>query len=136
MEQVLANLLLSYAPLKAMVGTAIAWNISSQGVTGPRIVMTLISQPHDYTMAGKSGLVEARVQFDCRTNKRSGVSPAAEVRTMAEHLDALLSGYRGKFASIRFAGIFKQGHRTSADVQGAIETHTASVDYIIWWKPA
>lgn len=131
MQLVLSNLLLAHAPLAAMVGRNIDWNVSPQGITGPRIVMFLISEPIDYTLAGPDLLRESRVQLDCRA------ATAAAARQLAEHLDSRLSGFRGEFQGFDFRGCFKRGHRTRSEEGGqSVQVHTASIDYQIWWRPA
>lgn len=130
MQDVLANLLLSFPPLRAMVDDRIDWDATPQGQTGPRIVMFVISDPRTYTSDGQVNHFMTRVQFDCRANT------ALERRLLGEALDALLSGFRGEFEGVRFDGLFKDGHNTRFDSDGPDQWFTAQIDYRIFWAPA
>ena len=130
MQQVLANLLLAHAPLKALVGTNLHWDTMVQGAPLPNIVMFVVSGVTDYTMAGASGYVQTRVQFDAR-----GTS-AAQARSVANALRDRLSGFRGLYSGFRFQGCFEQGQRTRFDKDGNVIWFTDSRDFIIHWSPA
>lgn len=126
METVLANMLLAHQPLADLVDDRVDWDEVPQGLIPPLVVMFLISSVPGYTYAGIDGMTRSRVQFDCRGTTRE------QARQVAEALGARLSGYRGIFEGVRFAGAFKQGHRTRSDRDGASGWFTASVDYLIW----
>ena len=130
MQTKLANLLLAHAPLSALVGNRILWDTLPQGSAQPSIVMFVISGVTDYTMAGESGYVMTRVQFDCRGKT------AASARAVAEALKDRLSGFRGVFQGYRFQGCFEQGQRTRFDKDGPADWFTDSRDYLIHWSPA
>jgi hypothetical protein len=130
MQTKLANLLLSHAPLATLVGNRVQWDVLPQGSAQGSVVMYVISGVTDYTMAGASGYVATRVQFDCRGET------AAKARAIAEEVEALLSGYTGTFQGFKFQGVFQQGQRTRFDKDGATSWFTDSRDFIFHWAPA
>jgi len=130
MQTKLAPLLLTHAPLVALVGNRIQWDTLPQGSAQPSVVMYVISGVTDYTMAGASGYVMTRVQFDCRAET------AAKARAIAEAVEAKLSGFRGLYQGFNFQGCFAQGQRTRFDKDGAASWFTDSRDFTIHWSPA
>lgn len=130
MEQVLARLLLEHATLAALVDGRVDWDQLQQGAVGPAIVMHLISDIPGYHLAGPDGLVDARVQFDCRG------STAAEARAVHDALDARLSGFRGIYHGVKFGGAFRLSTQGRSDKDGSIEIFTRSSDYRIWFGQA
>lgn len=130
MQQVLANLLLAHAPLKALIDTRIHWDTMGQGLALPNVVMFIVSGVTDYTMSGASGYVMTRVQFDARGNS------AASARAVANALRDRLSGFSGVYAGYRFQGCFEQSHRTRFDKDGTATWFTDSRDYTLHWSPA
>ena len=130
MQKVLANLLLAHAPLQALVGNKIQWDAMGQGQTLPFVVMYVVSGITDYTMAGATGYVETRVQFDARGRS------AAEARSIAEAIRDRLSGFSGVFAGFHFMASFEQGQRTRHDKDGTTTWFTDSRDYTLHWRPA
>ena len=129
MQQVLANLLKTHAPLVALVGNTIDWDATPQGYAFPSIVMYVASGVTDYTMAGASGYVATRVQFDCRAKT------AAQARAVANAVDAKLSGFSGEFSGYLFQGVFAAGQRTRNDKDGPTTWFTDSRDYVFHWSP-
>ena len=127
MQTKLANLLLVSAPLAALVGNRVHWDALPQGQPKGSIAMHAVSGIVDYHMAGPSGLVFARVQFDCRDGT------AAKARAIAEALEARLSGFRGVFEGYQFQGCFEASQRTSFGMVDAHKWFTDSRDYEIWW---
>lgn len=127
MQTKLAPLLLTHAPLVALVGNRIQWDTLPQGSPPNSVVMYVISGVTDYTMAGASGYVMTRVQFDCRGET------AAKARAIAEAVEAKLSGYSGVYQGFSFQGVFQQGQRTRFDKDGATTWFTDSRDFTIHW---
>lgn len=127
MQTRLANLLLTYAPLVKLVSNRIHWDTLPQGVPQGTIGMSVVSGITDYHLAGPSGLVFNRIQFDCRDGS------AAKARAIAEALKAHLSGYRGTFQGRRFMGCFEVSQRTSFGKVDAYTWFTDSRDYEITW---
>lgn len=130
MQKVLANLLLAYQPLKDLVSNRVQWDTMGQGAPFPNVVMYVISGVTDYTMAGASGYVSTRVQFDSRGRT------AAEARSVADALAARLSGFSGLYSGFDFQGCFVMGQRTSFDKDGPTSWFTDSRDVMIHWRPA
>jgi len=62
MEEALLTHLATNGGVRALVGDRLEWAV--RGVA-PCITLHLISHPPDTTLAGQSGLVQARVQIDC-----------------------------------------------------------------------
>lgn len=130
MQDVLANLVLSHAPLSALVNDRVDWDLTPQGEPKPRLVFFVVSGVVDYTMAGASGLVQTRVQAD------SYGKTAATARAVANALEAKLGGFRGEFQGVRFSGAFRQSQRTRGDKVDGNKWFLDSRDYLIWWAPA
>jgi hypothetical protein len=130
MQTKLANLLLAYGPLAALIGNRIHWDMLPQGSAQPAVVMFVVSGVTDYTMSGASGYVMTRVQFDSRGRT------AAEARSVAEAIRQRLSGFRGVFQGYQFQGCFEAGQRTRHDKDGPALWFTDSRDYQIHWAPA
>lgn len=130
MQQILANLLLAHQPLKTLIDTRIHWDTMGQGLALPNVVMFVVSGVTDYTMAGASGYVMTRVQFDARGNS------AASARAAANALRDRLSGFSGIYSGFKFQGCFEQGQRTRFDKDGTLSWFTDSRDYTIHWAPA
>jgi hypothetical protein len=130
MQSKLANLLLAHAPLAALVGNRIHWDVLPQGSAQPAIVMYVVSGVTDYVMSGESGYVTTRVQFDCRS------TTAASARAVAEALKDRLSGFSDTFQGFKFLGCFEQSQRTRFDKDPASGWFTDSRDYQIHWAPA
>lgn len=127
MQTKLANLLLAHAPLAALVGNRVQWDVLPQGQPQGSIAMSIISSITDYHMAGASGFVQNRVQFDCRDGS------AAKARAIAEALNARLSGFKGVFEGYQFQGCFEAGQRTSFGMVDSHKWFTDSRDYLISW---
>lgn len=130
MELILPNFLLAAAPIAGIIGNKVFWDELPQGMEGCSIIMFLISAPRGHTYAGPDSVHRDRVQFDCHA------TTADQRRLLAEALDARLGGYRGTFDGVQFQGVFKQGHRTRSDKDGASGSFTASIDYLIVWSAA
>lgn len=126
MQTVLANLLLAHDPLAALIGNRVYWDELPQGQPHPAIVMHLVFGAPSYHMAGPSGLVESRVQFDCR----GGTS--AEARAVADALEVRLSGFRGDYEGVRFGGAFLVLSMSRSDKTDAMRWFTAKRDFQIW----
>lgn len=127
MQKVLANLLMTHAPLAALVGKQIDWDTLPQGTPQGTISMSVVSGITDYHMAGPSGLCFARIQFDCRD------STAAKARAIAEALKVRLSGYRGVYSGYKFMGCFEASQRTDFGKVDTATWFTDSRDYEITW---
>lgn len=107
-------------------GFRIWWGVAGQGYPGPLVVLNLISGVPDYHMAGPSGLVESRVQVDCRAS-----TPTA-AQQLADSIDALLGGYAGTVGRIRFSPILRIARRGGYEKTDAEVFHFVSDDYQVF----
>ena len=128
MQEALTALLLADTAIAGLTGGGdrLYWNVGEQGKPDPMAVLYLISGVPDYHMQGPSGLVESRVQIDCRAGT------VAEALALARAIEARLSGYRGTQDGIKFKGIFKQSERARFDAEPKPGTHMHSADYQIF----
>lgn len=62
MEEALLAHLVANGGVRALVGNRIEWAVRKDA---PSVALHLISAPPDTTLAGQTGLVQARVQIDC-----------------------------------------------------------------------
>lgn len=131
MQAKLADLLLAHAPLAALVGNQrVYWDTLPQGQSQGSICMTVVSGITDYHMAGPSGLMFSRIQFDCRDGT------AAKARAIADALNDRLSGFRGVFQGFQFQGCFEANQRTSFGMVDSHKWFTDSRDFEISWAKA
>ena len=135
LEDRLAALLLSDPAIKALVGNNCDWNRSSQGVTGPRIIMFLISAPVVYRMNGPVKHFMTRVQIDCRAETDM------QSRDLGKAVDEFISGYKGTFGGVFIDGVFRDGkqsatERDSNSGNAALRWFARKIDYRFYWAPA
>lgn len=130
MQKVLSNLLLAHAPLAALIGNRIHWDVMPQGQPMPHVTMYVISGLTNYTYSGPDKTQQTRVQFDSRGNS------AAQARAVADALTERLSGFRAEFQGTKFKGCFAAGQRTRHDKVDGTEWFTDGRDFIIHWAPA
>ncbi len=96
------------------------WN--AQGVTEPRVVLTVASERTQYTHAGPSGYVQTMVQIDVHAQGY------AAARAMARTIEGDLSGLKAGL----ILGAFKLGGRDAQPDLGPGETLARiSEDYMI-----
>lgn len=130
MQTVLANLLISYAPLQALVSNRIHWRRMPQGQPMPSITMHKISGGTSYTTRGSSGLSVTRVQFDCKG------SSIAQAQAVALALTEKLSGFRGVFSGYLFQGCFLDNEGQDDGKDGQADWFIERRDFIIHWSKA
>ena len=108
--------------LASVAGVPADWGMTAQGISPPRIVMYRISGGDDYTMAGRTGYSQTRVQVDCYA---AGVGPA---KLLARQVKAALSGWR----SGQIKGVFLQSERDlSPDTEGVGTLGRVSLDFFV-----
>lgn len=130
MQTVLANLLLAYAPLAALVGNRVHWRRMPQGQPAPNVVMHKISGSPSYTYGGPTSYAQTRVQFDCKGNT------VAEAQQVAQALTVRLAGFRGAFAGFVFQGCFLDNEGQDDGVDGTSTWFVERRDFLIHWAPA
>lgn len=132
MDEALTALLLANATVSGLVGDGdrLFWNVLGQGKQGTAAVLYLVSGVPDYHMQGPSGLVESRVQIDCRA------STLAAAKALSDAIEAVLSGYSGNQGGVKFNGIFKDSARSSFVKTEAEAFYLYSADYLIWSSSA
>lgn len=131
MESDLRALLLSHAPLTALVGTRIYWDEIPQTAQRPCIVMYLVSGLTDYHTQGPDGLNTTRVQFDCQSLL------STEKWAIGRALESALSGYRGVVGGTNFQGMFKSLERDKNERPATPDAtyRVRQLDFEIWWRP-
>lgn len=138
MEAALVSLLLADAPLAALVGNRINWNVFPQGIASPAIRLSRVGGAVGMHMQGVDGLDGALVQIDVRAlspvgSDAGGALPAAQA---GRAVSALLAGYRGSHAGIVFAGVFPSAVRMSAEKIESEVFHLVSLDFDVWSRVA
>lgn len=109
----------------ALPTTAIDWGMTAQGITLPRVVLYRISGGPDYTMAGPSGLAEARVQIDCYD------ATTGAAKALAQSVKTTLSGLRSHPISAAF---LDQERDLPPDTDGGGIIARVSLDFIIHYQ--
>ena len=64
MEELLLARIKGATAVAALAATRVNWNLRPQNGSLPAVTLKVISAPGDYTLAGPSGLIQARVQID------------------------------------------------------------------------
>ena len=130
MEESLRQLLVTHAPLTALVAQRVHWDEITQGTARPCIVMFSVGETPGYHMQGRDRLKSHRVQIDCQSESISGKLALARV------VETLLSGYRGTVAGTEFRGIFKLMQRDRVDRQdNGASLKIRQQDFEIWSRP-
>jgi hypothetical protein len=134
MEAALVSLMLADAGVTAKLGDRLHWNIFPQGVGSPTARLARIGGAVGYTMRGSDGLDDAQVQIDIRARAPDGNDAAGFklAYDAARAVKALLSGYRGPHAGVRFGGIFLTAERSYADKADTELFHVISLDFDVW----
>lgn len=130
MEVALRALLLSYAPLTALVSQRIVWNEIPQGSADPNVSLFNVDPGASYTYAGPSRLRGALVQINIRALT---FASAVAVR---DAIEARLSGFKGVQGGIEFGGIFLRSVRSQTEKPSTTLYHTIQTDWDVWWRPA
>ena len=131
MQTKLPPLLLTHAPLVALVGNRVHWGNTPQGQPLPNVVLYGINRNVDFTYQGASGYYVNNVQFDCQGHD------AAEAMDVGDAVDAFLTGLKIDFDGFRFF-LFRPNIRTGPrfDKDGPKKWYTDKLGYDIHWAPA
>jgi hypothetical protein len=99
-----------------------------QDDVGPSIVFTKITEAADYHMAGGSGLVTMRMQFDAWAQNADAATQ------LANAMFDRLSGAKGVIGtdSVDVQGIYVVNGRD--DYDGVTKLYRVSRDYLIWYR--
>jgi len=134
MDEALTALILASPAVTALIGegasSRLYWDVIGQAKASPAVVLYKISAIPDYSHRGPGGLVQSRVQIDCRAKTR------ATALAVARAVEGVLSGYRGKVSGIRFGSILKVGERSTFEKTEAEAFYVMSADFVIWSGPA
>lgn len=123
-------LLVTDAPLAALVSTRVYWNAIPQDAADPAVVMYLIDSAPGYAMGGADGLTSSLVQIDVRA-----VS-AASMWAIRDAIVTALSGYAGTQGDTDFRGVFQRGERQSSEKPGTVLYHRSSLDFEVFSRAA
>jgi hypothetical protein len=129
MQQAIITRLLADTAVSARVGTRIYPLQRDQGAALPALVVTKISGADDYTMAGPSGLREARVQVDCYSDQTLG---AAAHWALANAVRVAMGGLSATVGATRLQGVFLDSERDLVEPDEARPLFRTSLDFIVW----
>lgn len=124
MDEALYALLTSNAPITARVAGRIYWGIAAQGITGPTLVLNVISGADAPHLTGTDGFWRYRVQIDCYAPDR----PAA--RLLSRDVINLLNGHTGGW----FNAVFLDTVREDFEDAAAGRPSRISLDFNIIWR--
>jgi hypothetical protein len=131
LEEGLRAFLKADSAITALVGSRIDWNVRPQASGLPAVVLHRITGRRDYTMGGRSGLVDSVVQIDCWGSTYAAAKAVS--RAVVLRLDELrLPPYQAFVEDER--DTFDQAPAPGAD--GSTEFHRASLDVRVWHSEA
>lgn len=128
MEEALYQHLAGNGGLRALVSDRIEW--AARGAS-PCVALHLISAPPDTTLAGHSGLVQARVQIDCWADT------FLKAKQIGTAVVAALPARRAEIAGVRFLACTVLD--TSRDRTGETtpnQLHRTRIDVRVAFTPA
>jgi hypothetical protein len=126
MEIELRALLLADTALDALVAGRVDWVSRPPGTPLPAVVLHRVGGGEGYTLKGKDGLHEVRVQADCIGDT------IFDAYSVSNAVLGVLSGYRGG----NFLGVFHDGTRDDREggTNEPSRSFRRSVDFLINWK--
>lgn len=137
-EEAVRAILLTLAPLTALVANRIYLEKLPQGPEYPCVRVLLVSDPTAYHLRGEQGTRPSRVQVDAFSREGQGQDPYAKAAAVASaiHGDGAgsgLSGYRGDIGdpAVTIGGIFRLERRRYYDPD-ELRVLTMSQDYRVW----
>lgn len=131
MEAALTSVLLNYAPLQALVGTRVNWNVRRQGEAAPFVILQVISKGRSPHYQGHDAIIQSRVQVDVWGSTKS------ECLSIASVIQTRLLNFRGTAAGTEIQGIFFEMERDGYDAPSTPDKFfRVSTDYMIWHKGA
>lgn len=132
MEDALRTFLLADPGLSALIATRVVWLRRPQGSALPSITLQIVSGDHEYTMAGREGLVGSLVQMDI------WAATYASMKDVERALIAALDNLK----SAPFQGGFIESQRESSEAQdgpdasGSTDYFRSSLDIRVWHAAA
>jgi hypothetical protein len=132
LEEDLRGLLLAAAAGGAALTPAVEvnWDVHTQGVALPGVVLTLVSGGEGIAQDGPTGLEQVAVQVDAYA-----ATPGAAL-ALAREIRTVLHGFRGDGATGFFEGIFLTATRSGREA-GANEAERPfrqSMDFDVNWR--
>jgi len=130
MEGELIDLLLTHAPIAAIVGTRVYPARRAQGSAFPAIVVTRVSGQPLYADDGEVGLQDARVQID------SVAMTYTEAKNLAQAVRARLTAFSGVHGDVNFSYIMLDEERDlpESGANAAEYTTRVAMDFIVWTR--
>lgn len=130
MEGALIDLLLTDAPIAAVVGTRVYPLRKPQAAEYPVIIVTRISGQPLYADEGEVGLQQARMQVDSQSVTYT------EAKNLAQLVRTRLSAFSGVHQTIDFSYIMLDEERDIAETgANAAEYPTRiAMDFIVWTR--
>jgi hypothetical protein len=129
MEEALVDWLLGSASVNTFVTnpSAITWVQRKRGLPLPSLVLTVVSRLPDVAMSGRTGLAQARVQFDCYAATYKAAKGLA--RAVGDRLAEIRND-----DGDALQGAFPEGERDGFETEtgGAGDLYRVSLDFIIW----
>jgi hypothetical protein len=119
--------LLANGPLTGAVGTHISWASRPQGEALPGLVLFRLPGTRDVNMAGRSGLVETRVQIDSWA--ADYLSAAANAKLALKAFDSLPGQ---TISGVDFLGAFPEGDRDDYEGDLPDRKYRTSFDVRVW----
>jgi hypothetical protein len=126
MEAAFRAALLASAGVTALAGSRVNWLSHPQSDALPAVVLTVVSDAEGYTLDGRNGLSQGRVQVDCYAMAYKAA------RDLAAAVRAALSGYRGgDFRLIEHVATrdFREGGTDEAE-----RPYRVSMDFLTHWR--
>jgi hypothetical protein len=105
----------------------INWGARPQGSALPGVVMNVTSDAEDYTLAGRDGLSQGRVQVDCYGQTHT------EAEQLSAAVRAALSGYRG--GNFRLVEHVATQDRREGGANEADRPFRVILDFLTHWRP-
>jgi len=132
MEEALRALLLGTQGLTAHVGpSGVDWAMMPQGAPYPRVVLHLVSDPAQMTMAGPDTWHRSRVQVDCWA---STYKAARDIAAVIAGDDGILNGARLDENGVRFRSFVGDRSSDTDKTTNDVVIHRTRVDLNLWWN--
>jgi len=130
MEEALRDLLLTAAPITALIQRRADWGVRAQGSPLPAITLHQISGGVDMHMRGATGWNEDLVQLDCWG---ADFLAARNLANLIAGPGGLLVGYRGTHQGVQLRTLIS-GRRSDSDTDSKGPVHRTMIDAIVWHR--